>query len=511
MSRLLGLPLNAVLTTVLLFGTLQLGLLSCSSSLDPAEIRFGLAGAPITLDPRYATDATSSRINRLLYRQLVDFDSASHPIASLASWEKISSKQYRFRLQEKSRIFHDGSLLTAEDVKATYMSILDKQSGSPLRATFRMIDKIVIVDNDTIDFFLKYADPIFPGYLEIGILPAEKIKSNYAFDHHPVGSGPFRFVEWNDPNSLRLERIKDHQPILFLTVKDQNTRVLKLMHGELDMIQNDIDSEIIRYLGARRELKVLVSKGSNFAYLGFNMQDKTVSQLKVREAIAYAIDRKSIIQYLFAGKARLAASLLTPDHWAGHPNLDQYRYAPEQARKRLASLGYSTDNPLHLVYKTSNNPFRIRLATVIQSQLAQVGIQVELRTYDWGTFYGDIRKGNFQMYSLSWVGINLPDIFRHVFYSSSVPPQGANRGHFRNQDVDELLDQVQRAQDLSVQTGLYRRVQEILHQTLPYVPLWYEDQIAIMRNSVDGYEIHIDGNYDGLCNVYRVKSLSDSH
>jgi len=495
---------------VLIFCILQFGLISCTSNSDTTEIRFGLASAPITLDPRYATDATSSRINRLIYRQLVDFDSASHPIASLADWKILSPKHYRFRLQNKFRTFHDGSSLAAEDVKATYASILDEQSSSPLKATFRMIDRIVIVDNDTIDFYLKYADPLFPGYLEIGILPSAKIKANYHFDHHPVGSGPFRFVEWNNPNRLLLNRVQDQQPLVFLTVKDQNTRVLKLIHGEIDMIQNDIDSELIKYLGAQDKLTVLVSKGTNFAYLGFNLQDNTVGQQQIREAIAYAINRKSIVKYLFAGKARLASSLLTPDHWAGNPNLDQYHYEPEQARKRLVALGYSSDHPLHIIYKTSNNPFRVRLATVIQNQLAQVGIQVELRTYDWGTFYGDIRKGNFQMFSLSWVGINLPDIFRHVFYSSSIPPQGANRGHYQNKEVDDLLDRAQQARDISSQAGFYRRVQEILYQTLPYVPLWYEDQVAIVRNSVRGYEIHMDGNYDGLCNVYRVKSSTGS-
>jgi len=161
-------------------------------------------------------------------------------------------------------------------------------------------------------------------------------------------------------------------------------------------------------------------------------------------------------------------------------------------------MGYNSKHPVKIIYKTSSNPFRIRLATVIQQQLAKVGIDVELRTYDWGTFYGDIKAGNFQMYSLAWVGINLPDIFRNVFHSASVPPAGANRGRYVNREVDELLTRAQTEQDSETQAALYRRIQEILFAQLPYVPLWYEDHVFIARNSMKGYVIHADGNYDGL-------------
>jgi len=469
-----------------------------------------LASAPITLDPRYSTDATSSRINRLLYRQLVEFDAKSQPVASLARWQKLNPQHFRFYLQKEFRTFHDGTLLTAADVNATYDSILDARNTSPYRATFNMIERIDIVDKDTVDFYLKYPDPLFPGYLEVGILPAAKITAGHPFNIHPIGSGPFRFIAWSTPAKLQLERIKDHQAITFLTVKDQNTRVLKLMHGEIDMLQNDIDAEIVNYLSQQSQLRVITGNGSNFTYLGFNLQDSVAGQLRIREAIAYAIDREAIIRYLFAGKARLASSLLTPDHWAGNPRLVPYGFAPEQARKRLSELGYTPQKPLHIIYKTSNNPFRMRLATIIQSQLAKVGIEVELRTYDWGTFYGDIRTGNFQMFSLSWVGINLPDIFRHVFHSASVPPNGANRGRYTNIKVDELLDRAQQVQDVSTQVTIYQQVQDVLYHTLPYVPLWYEDHVFIARNSIKGYNIHIDGNYDGLCNVYRVNSPTNS-
>lgn len=478
-------------------------LVSCGSSVSHDAIRFGLASAPITLDPRYATDAISSRLNRLLYQQLVDFNEASRPIPSLASWQKLSPKHFRFKLRNDRRKFHDGSRLTSVDVKATYDSILDKSTASPHRSTLHMLENVEVVDDDRIDFFLNQPDPLFPGYLEIGILPANKIAAGHPFNTHPVGSGPFRFVAWSNKDNLQLRRVHDQQLFSFLHVRDENTRVLKLLRDELDMLQNDIDSELVKYLQAQSDVVVTQSSGRNFSYIGFNMEDGIVGQQGIREAIAYAIDRQSIIKYLFAGRATLASALLRPEHWAGHPELSRYAYEPQRAREILAGLGYGKQRQLKIIYKTSSNPFRIRLATVIQHQLAEVGIDVDLRTYDWGTFYGDIKAGNFQMYSLSWVGINLPDIFRNVFHSASVPPSGANRGRYSNNKVDGLLSLAQTEQDPDVQAMLYRKVQEIIYKQLPYVPLWFEDHVFIARKSIKGYIVHTDGNYDGLVYVER--------
>ena len=135
---------------------------------------------------------------------------------------------------------------------------------------------------------------------------------------------------------------------------------------------------------------------------------------------------------------------------------------------------------------------------MIQSQLKAVGIEVELRSYDWGTFFGDIKGGNFQLYSLSWVGIRTPDIFRYIFASDSLPPAGANRGRYSSLAVDRLLQQVESAGTLERQANLYHRIQQQIHQDLPYVPLWYEAQVSASNPRISGYRLMADGNYDGL-------------
>ncbi len=151
----------------------------------------------------------------------------------------------------------------------------------------------------------------------------------------------------------------------------------------------------------------------------------------------------------------------------------------------------------------SSDPFRLRLATVIQAQLARVGIDLDVQSYDWGTFFGDIKAGRFQLYGLTWVGVRMPDIFRYAFHSASTPPDGANRGRYRSEQADRLIEQARAEGDQQRQAALYRDLQTLLHAEMPYVPLWFEDQVVATRTAIRGYRLAPDGNYDALAQVDR--------
>lgn len=469
-------------------------------------LRLGLASAPVTLDPRFATDAVSTRVNRLLYARLVEFDARQLPVPGIATWQVITPTHYRFRLSpgETGRRFHNGEYLTAADVKATYDSLLDVRTASPHRATLALIEHVDVIDDNTVDFRLGNADPLFPAYLVIGILPARLLASGHAFRDQPLGSGPLRFRAWPEPGRLDLERVADHQALSIIHVADATVRVLKFIRGELDLLQNDLSPELVQFLEAREDVTVSRAPGSNFTYLGFNLEDPLTGNPLVRRAISAAIDRQAIIRYVMGNAARPAAALLPPEHWAGNPGLASPGHDPELAKSLLAQAGFTAQQPLRLSYKTSTDAFRVRLATVLQSQLKAVGIEVDLTSYDWGTLYGDIKAGNFQMYSLSWVGIKSPDIFRYVFHSDFVPPRGSNRGRYRNPQVDALINEAMAAGDLQVQAVQYRRLQGLLLEELPYVPLWYEDHVVAAHATLRGYQVGLDGDYDGLADVARV-------
>lgn len=468
----------------------------------PAMLRFGLATAPANLDPRFATDATSARINRLLYAQLVDFDSTFRPVPVLASWQSITPTHYRFHLGTRYRTFHDGTRLSSRDVQATYDFILDPRNASPHRTSLAIIDHITTPDDETVDFFLRRADILFPSYLVIGILPARLVGQPHSFPPHPIGSGHFAFQARPDDTRLRLRRQVDGLIVEFVHVPDPTVRVLKLLAGEIHMLQNDLPPELVQYLADQDDLVIQRGLGSNFVYLGFNHQAAPTKELFIRQAIAHAIDRPSIIHFVLGDAARPASSLLLPSHWAGDPDLPVYAYDPQKARTLLARAGISRTQPLRMVYKTSSDPFRIRLATIVQDQLAHVGIEMTIQSYDWGTFYGDIKGGRFEMYSLSWVGIHSPDIFSYVFHSRAVPPHGANRGRFIDARADQFIETAETAQTMKAKQVAYRQLQEYLARKLPYVPLWFEDHVFIANRQVKGYRLAIDGNYDSLTHVY---------
>ena len=472
---------------LLLFAVLCAG---CQREADHQQtnfspINFAIAQAPLNLDPRYATDAASERVNRLIYQPLFDFDAASNSMPILASWQVVSDAYYRFTLKPNIARFHYGAVMTAADVKATYDSIL-KLKDSPHAAEFANIERIEIEGKDTVVFKLKQADPHFVEKLIIGILPKHLIDNDYDFSHDPIGNGPLRFVSWQ--NKLVLQRVKDGQIITLQEVKDPTVRVLKLLRGEADLLQGDLPPELVKYLKNQHEISVTTQVGANFSYLGLNMQDPLLRNLKVRQAIAHGIDRQAIIDKVMVKNSRVAGAILPPEHWAGNKNLPPYDYNPELSKKLLIEAGVKL--PLKLVYKTSTDAQRVRFATILQAQMAPAGIDLEIRSLDWGTFFEDVKQGNFQLFGLTWVGIKTPEIYAKAFGSANTPPNGFNRGRYADAELDMLL----KNEDWQAATAR-------IHAQLPYIPLWYEGQFAATRKSIQGYSPKPDGNWDDLAHI----------
>jgi peptide/nickel transport system substrate-binding protein len=471
-------------------------LAACGQAKQTNEIRFAITQAPLNLDPRYATDAASERVNRLIYQRLVEFDTTSKPTPSLATWRKISPIQYRFTLSNDIALFHHGKPLTSEDVKATYQSLLALKD-SPHAAEFRNINDINIVNQQTLDFELTIADTHFPEKLIIGVLPKDLIEQQHDFTHKPVGNGLFEFVFWE--RELTLKRVSDGQVLMLAEVKDPTVRVLKLMRGETDLLQGDLPPELVKYLQKQPDLQVKTTQGTNFSYLGLNMQDPILKQLNVRHALAHAIDRKAIVNQVMVRDTRLAAVILPPEHYAGNAELKHNEYNPVLSKQLLQSAGIEL--PLKLIYKTSTDAQRVRLATILQAQMAQAGIALEIRSLDWGTFFAEVKQGNFQLYGLTWVGIETPEIYSKVFGSQFMPPNGFNRGRYVDAELDALLLK----EDWPAVTAR-------IHQQLPYIPLWYEGQVAVMQKNITDYAPQSDGNWDDLATIKRSATIRhDAH
>ena len=480
-------------------------LCACSQPNDVSIINFAIAQAPLNLDPRYASDAASERINRLIYQPLVDFNAVGVATPVLATWVLINPTQYQFTLQPDLAPFHHNALMTALDVKATYDSILNLEN-SPLTAEFSNIKKIKLINNETILFELKQADKHFPSKLIIGILPADLIAKKHDFAHQPIGNGALKFVKW--ANKLVLERMRDQQIISLTEVKDPTVRVLKLLRGEADLIQGDLPPELVKYLQNQPNILLKSSIGENYSYLGLNMQDPVLKQLKVRQAIAYAINRQAIIDKAMLSNTRIASAILPPEHYSHYvnnvnqnkpaqavtntQNSQTYAYNPALAKKLLLESGIKL--PLKLVYKTSTDAQRVRFATIMQAQMQSAGIALEIKSLDWGTFFADVKQGNFQLFGLTWVGIKTPEIYAKAFGSKSFPPNGFNRGRYVDIKLDELL-----------KNENWPAVTASIHKQLPYIPLWYEGQFAAMNKNIKYYSPKPDGNWDDLEKIVRLQ------
>jgi peptide/nickel transport system substrate-binding protein len=259
---------------------------------------------------------------------------------------------------------------------------------------------------------------------------------------------------------------------------------------------------MVATLGKENGLRADEQPGTTLAYISFNFDDPTLAKREVRQALAYATDRKTIVQYLLRGQARPAASLLPPNSWAFDSDVQQYDYDPARADQLLEAAGYhrgADGMRLHLALKTSTDESTRLLSEAIADQWKRVGVALELRPLEFATFYTDITRSSFQMYALRWVGANNdPDIFEFVFSSKKMPPNGANRGHYRNPQLDALLDQARAEMDQAKRKGLLAQVQKIVAEDEPYLNLWYVDNVCVHRDRLSGIVIPPGGDYDFL-------------
>jgi len=489
-------------------------LVACAEPTAPLGdvLRIGLEGNPTNLDPRYAKDAYSWQIDSLVYEGLLRpaMDGGVEP-ALAESCEALDDRTYRCRLKPGLR-WQNGKPLTSADVAATYRFIAGKDNKCPGYQIFKRVDRIETPDERTIQLHL---DEVFVPFLEKltwPVVPAE-LQDPPAFAADPVGSGPYRLVEFKTGDRVVLEanpHYRDGAPaierLIFQVVANDTTRLLRLKKGDLDLVQNNVPPYAVKFVEQLPGRRLLRQTGVNYSYLGFNLADRRgiVSHRLVRRAIAHAIDREQIIQTLLFGQARAADNLLAPGNWAYEPDVVDYPYDPARARQLLDEAGFPApdgDGPqvrFTLSYKTSTNKLRMRIAEVIGAQLEEVGVRLERRSFEWGTFFADITKGNFQTYTLTWVGVTDPDHLYSVFHSSMQPDNGNNRGRYVNEQVDAWLDESRRTPDRAARRELYGQIQKQIAEDCVYVSLWWADNIAVFTDRLQGFEIMPGGDYRSL-------------
>jgi len=482
--------------------------LSCSRKPDPNTLVMIIESSPTNLDPRIGLDAQSQNIDGLLFDNLVARDEHLSVKPALGErWEIPDPKTYIFHLHKNVK-FSDGRPLTSRDVKWSYDSLIQGRIHGAKGATYRPVDLIEAPDENTVIFHLK--EPWAALLLNVsspdmGIVP---YGSGQEISQNPIGSGPFHFVSAEQDKEVVIERNANYwgekaklDRVRFIVVPDTTTRALELRKGSADIESNALTPDMEFTLQREPAVQIMRGPGTRLAYMAFNLRDPILKDVRVRQAIAYAIDRQALIHYLWRDSARPAATVLPPESWAFDANVKQYPHDPDRARQLLDAAGYSATDGIrfHLTMKTSTEESSRAMAAVFQQQLREVGIALNIRSFEAATFFSDVTHGEFQVYSLRWLGANEdPDICEYAFDSARIIPNGANRQFYRNPRVDQLIAKAGSETDQNIRKQDYAQIQEILSEDLPYVDLWYFDNVMVYSKRVRNLQLNPSGNYDFL-------------
>jgi peptide/nickel transport system substrate-binding protein len=476
------------------------------------------------LDPRFALGSGDVKLSRLIAPGLTTVNQPSlEPQPELAErFEQRDELTWDVVLRAGLR-FSDGSPLTSEDVVYTFTSVLDPATGSLYRQNFgERFTRVEALDERRVRFHLVKPLATFLTDVEFGIVSANAARRHQRGrfpGNRVIGAGPFQ-VERFATERLALARNPHYHGaparmprVEIRTVRDANARALMLVGGSADLAQNAIRLDLVDAVAERARVDVASGPSAILSYLMMQGEDPVLRDVRVRQAIAHAIDRRRVIEVKLGGRAVPATGLLPPTHWAYEPAVVRYDYDPELSKALLDEAGYrDPDGPggaprLRLTYKTSADQFRLALARIIASQLGEVGIEVEVRAFEFGTFFADIKKGNYQLATMQTSAITEPDWYYAYFHSARIPsPEKQdlnNRWRYRNPRIDALTEAGRSTADRARRLAVYSEVQQILAREVPVIPLWHEDNVAIRNVDVEGYVILPNAALIGLATAYK--------
>lgn len=493
---------------------------ACSGAPAPsrpadASLTVALEAAPIHLDPRVATDQASSRVFELMSSGLVTKTPAGEFVPDLAlSWEFLDGgRRWRFHLRDGVR-FHDGRPVEAADVVWTFGSLADGTVPSAKRGALTALERVVAVDRLTVDFHLREPNGALLANLTsyLGIVPRGATPEQ--MNRAPVGSGPFRFVA-RTADAVELAAFDGWyggRPalarVVLREVPDATVRVLELRKGSVQLVVNGVPPDVVPLFRADPAFRVVEATGSNYVYLGLNLRDPRLADVRVRRALALSIDRPRLVATLWRGLGAPTETLMPPGHWARNEELPALPHDPSAARALLDQAGFpdpdGPEGPLPrftLTYKTSTDETALLQAQIVQAMAREAGIGFEIRSYEFATFYDDVKRGNFQVFSLTWTGVADPDLYTQILHSRRAPPAGSNRGRYANPQFDALIEAGARFADPAERRPYYLAAQEILARDLPYVSLFTKVNVAVMPADLEGYQSYPSGELLSLARM----------
>ncbi|MGG4180378.1 ABC transporter substrate-binding protein [Virgibacillus pantothenticus] len=485
---------------------------------------YARGGDSVSLDFASISDGESSRVTKNIFESLLDYDKESFEVVPGLShdWEvSDDGLSYTFFLEEDVT-FHDGTPFNAEAVKINFerwadpkhkYAFTDQGYAYPLYGTMfggykgddtHNIKEINVINDYEIEFVLKAPQGPFLQNMAMHYFamtsPAALEKYGPDIGENPVGTGPFKFVSWSKNDQIILEKFADYRKeglpkldqVIFEVIPENSARLIALRSGEVDIIDG-INPDDAAGIESEEGLELYVRGENNVGFLGMNVEKEPLNDKLVRQAINYAVDTEAIVEALYADYATTAINLIPPNYFGYNEEIKAYGYDVERAQELLAEAGYDNGFELDLWVMPVSRPYMPdpeTVAEIVQSNLEEVGITTNIVREEWAPYLEKTGKGEHELYLLGWSGSNGdPDyFFDSLLHGDSIG--GENRSFYKNNEVDELIDQAGAEIDQDQRAELYKQVQAILHEEAPGVNIVHSTPLAAAKSEVKNFIPH---------------------
>ncbi|CAN5715088.1 ABC transporter substrate-binding protein [soil metagenome] len=461
-------------------------------------------GEPVTLDPHGQNDQPSARVRVQIYETLVEQTPDLDLVPWLAeSWEQVDDLTWHFHIRE-GVTFHNGDPLTAHDVVYSFERLRSPEQASPSAFIVGFLDTIEAIDDMTVEMTTKYIFAPLLAHLSHNAtsIVNQRVVEEAGPDFGTtvvVGTGAFRFVSWETGSQLVIERNPDWwngqagvERVVFRPIPDSTVLSIELETGGVD-VAYDVNPQDISRLEDHPSVELLEYQDLGTTYVGFNADRAPFDDVRVRQAINHAIDIETIVDVIWEGQAVRAASPLSPNVFASHPGVEPYAYDPERARQLLADAGYP--DGFETSIWTNDNPLRIQVAEIAQAQLGEIGVTVDIRVLEWGTYLAETAAGNHDMFILGWSTVTADADYGlyALFHSSEIG--ASNRTYWSDARVDELLDRGRQTVDPDDRTAIYYEAQEIIAEEAPWIFVAFQTRHTGVRAHVENFQNQPNGTH----------------
>lgn len=485
------------------------------------SLKLAISSTPNSLSPLYSTDANSQNILKFVHKSLVDFDHSMNVICDACElYSEVLEKGkhiLKFRLKKDLK-FWDGEEVTSGSIANSLKIFTQEKSRSTFQKTFQDIKKVKIVDKR--NFELHYDRFSLENLSNLFLFKIIKLRNDISsFDfENIIGAGDFKIEEQTPVRvSIRRVNIKNELQLNlvdFKIVKDETTLALKLVNGEVDLSVSNISPRKIAWIQNQKSLiKMYSCPSTNVIYLGLNHRKDLLKDIRVRQAISYLIDRKTIQKYKLKNTVDLSNGLFSKgfkEFYNEKRKIDDYN--PQMAEALLREAGYVRNKndgfyytkqgyPLLLDWKVTSNRSTQEVVEVLAHNFRKYGIEVRVSVQEWGTWMKSMKSGQYDILMAQWIGLTGPEILRQVFHSTMLPPVGNNRGGYINPQFDEMVDRATIEMNLSKRREYYLKAQDLAFDDYAYITLWHPHSIWVAKDCLKNVRPLPTGSYSSILDI----------